>query len=102
MPRYHFIAVYIIANRKQGALYTGVTSDLPSRMALHKIGRGSAFAAEYGCDRLIWFMRYPEMRPAIQHEKRIKRWKRQWKIELIEEANPDWRDLSAELSVYGW
>lgn len=102
MSRYRFIAVYILTNRKQGALYTGVTSDLPSRMVLHKVRRGSEFAAEYGCDLLIWFQRYPEMHSAIRHEKRIKRWKRQWKIDLVKEANPDWHDLTAELSAYGW
>lgn len=102
MARYDFIAVYILANRKQGALYTGVTSDLPKRMELHKLGRGSAFAARYGCTQLIWFERYTEMHPAIRHEKRIKQWRRQWKIDLIERSNPDWDDQSQNLSAYGW
>ena len=100
MARYDFIAVYIIANRKNGTLYTGVTSDLPKRMSLHKIGRGSDFAAEHECNKLVWFQRYTEMHPAIRHEKRIKRWKRQWKIDLIEESNPDWKDLSMDVLVY--
>ena len=100
MARYDFIAVYILANRKQGALYTGVTSDLPNRIGLHKIGRGSEFAAKYECNRLVWFERYTEMAPAIRHEKRIKRWNRQWKIDLIEKSNPDWRDISIDVFVY--
>ena len=100
LARYDFIAVYIIANCKQGALYTGVTSNLAKRMELHKLGRGSEFASEYGCDRLVWFERYAEMLPAIRHEKRIKRGKRQWKIDLIEESNPDWDDLSRDVLIY--
>lgn len=102
MARYDFIAAYLLANRKLGTLYAGVTFDLIARMEAHKLGLGSAFADTYGCDRLVWFARYPDMRPAIQHEKRIKRWKRAWKVELIEAANPDWKDLTGELSVYGW
>ena len=100
MARYDFIAVYILTNRKNGALYTGVTSDLPNRMELHKLGRGSEFAAKYECRKLVWFQRYTEMHPAIRHEKRIKRWNRQWKIDLFEASNPDWRDLSVDILVY--
>ena len=100
MPRYDFIAVYMLANRKKGTLYTGVTSDLPNRIGLHKIGRGSEFAAKYGCKTLVWFHRYTDMHPAIRHEKRLKKWNRQWKIDLIEKSNPDWRALSMDVLVY--
>ncbi|MEL7482295.1 MAG: GIY-YIG nuclease family protein [Pseudomonadota bacterium] len=100
MARYDFIAVYLLANRRNGALYCGVTSDLPKRLELHKLGKGSTFTAEYGCKALVWFERYFDMHLAIRHEKRIKRWKRRWKIDLIEESNPDWKDLSMDVVVH--
>ena len=100
MARYDFIAVYILANRKHGAIYTGVSSDLPKRVELHRLGKGSKFTAEHKIHTLVWFQRYTEMHPAIRHEKRIKRWNRQWKIDLIEESNPDWFDVSMDALVY--
>ncbi|MEM7661278.1 MAG: GIY-YIG nuclease family protein [Pseudomonadota bacterium] len=99
MARYDFIAVYLLANRKHGALYCGVTSDLPNRLALHRLGKGSAFTAKYGCNRLVWFERYVDMPSAIRHEKRIKRWPRSWKIDLFATSNPDWRDVSMDVLV---
>ena len=102
MSRYSFIACYILANRKQGTLYTGVTSNLVQRMEQHKLGKGSRFASKYGCDRLVWYCRYDEMAPALQREKAIKSWPRRWKINLIEEHNRFWDDLSGQLSDYGW
>ena len=92
----------MLANRKQGTLYTGVTSDLIQRMEQHKLGKGSVFAARYGCDRLVWYTRFSEMEPALQRERAIKTWPRQWKINLIEEHNRHWDDLSTQLSDYGW
>ena len=100
MARYDFIAVYILTNRKQGALYTGVSSDLPKRLEPHRLGKGSAFTARYNCKTLVWFERYFDLPLAIQHEKRIKRWRRQWKIDLIEQSNPDWRDMAMDALVY--
>lgn len=102
MAKYDFIACYILANRKNGTLYTGVTSDLFQRMEQHKLGKGSVFAAKYGCDRLVWYARFPEMAPALQRERTIKGWPWQWKINLIEEHNRFWDDLSGQLSEYGW
>ena len=93
MPRFDFIAAYMLANRKNGALYAGATADLAARMELHKAGRGSRFTAKYGCDRLVWFERFDEMAPAIACEKRLKRWPRRRKIDLIESINPHWDDL---------
>ncbi|MEY4055364.1 MAG: hypothetical protein RL519_699 [Pseudomonadota bacterium] len=89
--------VYILANRKQGALYTGVTSDLPARMTQHREGNGSKFCAEYGIDRLVHAEWHDLIEDAIAREKAIKRWRRAWKIELIETANPDWRDRWFEI-----
>ena len=70
-----------------------VLADLGARMEAHKTGTGSVFAGKYGCNRLVWFERFDEMAPAIAMEKRLKRWPRKWKIDLIEEANPNWDDL---------
>ena len=95
--RYAFIAVYILANRKNGTLYIGVTSNLRTRMQAHKLGTGADFPAKYGCDRLVYYERFENMGEAIGREKRLKAWKRQWKIELIESINPDWKDLSGDL-----
>ena len=100
LPRFDFIAVYILANRKNGTLYTGSTADLIARMEQHKSGRGSAFTAKYDCDRLVWFERFEEMAPALNRERRIKTWPRQWKIDLIEKSNPDWGDLSFGLTPF--
>ena len=97
MAQYECIAVYILANRKNGTLYTGVTSDLVRRMDQHKSGAGSAFAAKYGCKTLVWFERFNDINDAIHREKRIKEWKRQWKINLIEESNPDWFDRTMDI-----
>ena len=97
MARYDFIAAYIVANRKNGTLYTGSTSDLPHRAAQHAGGTGSQFTEKYGCMRLVWFERFDEMEPALKRERRIKSWPRQWKLNLINETNPDWRDLGVEL-----
>ena len=85
--------VYILCNRPQGVLYTGVTADLPARMAQHRAGAGSAFCRRYGIKRLVLVEPYDGIVTAIAREKIIKAWKRQWKIELIEAANPRWEDL---------
>jgi putative endonuclease len=89
--------VYILANRKHGTLYTGVTSNLPDRVKSHKEAAVPGFAQRYGVDRLVHFEFHPTMAHAIAREKQIKRWYRAWKIELIEATNPDWRDLSSEV-----
>lgn len=85
--------VYIMTDRYRGALYTGVTSNLPSRVTQHRDGRGSEFCAKYGLKRLVWAERFDSIQDAIAFEKRVKRWRRQWKFELIEKSNPDWEDL---------
>ncbi len=93
MRRFDFVAAYMLANRKNGAIYSGSTADLAARLDAHKAGVGSDFTAKYGCTRLVWFERFDEMAPALAYEKRLKRWPRQWKIDLIESVNPHWDDL---------
>ena len=100
MARYDFIAVYILANRRNGTLYVGVTSDLIKRIGQHRSGHGSWFTQKYKTFRLVYYERYPEMEPALRRERRLKEWKRQWKIDLIEGVNPHWDDLSGTLSPY--
>jgi putative endonuclease len=86
--------VYIMADRYRGTLYVGVTADLTTRVHQHRTGSGSDFCARYGLSRLVWAERGDDIVMCIAHEKRLKRWHRDWKFELIERANPDWRDLS--------
>ncbi|MCW3848906.1 GIY-YIG nuclease family protein [Sphingomonas sp. LB-2] len=89
-------AVYIVASRRNGTLYTGVTSDLIARIHQHRSKSFKGFTAEYGADRLVWFEMHGEMESAIVREKRIKEWKRAWELALIEAANPTWRDLAED------
>jgi putative endonuclease len=86
--------VYILASRRDGTLYVGVTSDLYSRMRSHKEGTFPGFSKRYGVDRLVYFELHPTMHHAIIREKQIKKWYRAWKIALIEAGNPEWLDLS--------
>ena len=85
--------VYIMADRYRGTLYIGVTSDIAARLWSHREGRGSGFCARYGLTRLVHAEQAPTIDEAIAREKAIKKWKRAWKIELIEQANPEWDDL---------
>lgn len=85
--------VYILASRRNGTLYTGVTSDLEGRIWQHKNNVFSGFARKYGCKKLVWFEWHTDVNEAIAREKRIKRWRRKWKLELIECNNPEWDDL---------
>ena len=86
-------AVYIMANRKNGALYIGVTSDLKRRVWEHRQGLIKGFSRCYGLKRLVYFELHPTMASAIQREKQLKAWKRAWKIDLIQKENPNWNDL---------
>lgn len=79
--------VYILTNRPQGVLYIGVTSDLPARLAQHRAGTVSSFTRKYQCHRLVWFERHENIHDARIVEKRMKAWKREWKIRRIEELN---------------
>ena len=93
MARYDFIAVYLTTNRRNGTLYLGVTSNLLDHGAQHRRGAFEGFSAKHGCTRLVWFERWPDMASAIAREKELKKWRRAWKIALIEQANPQWLDL---------
>ena len=85
--------VYILASKRNGTLYIGVTSDLHGRIHAHREGRGSTFVKAHAVTRLVWFEEFPLYAEAIQRETSLKRWKRKWKLTLIEETNPDWNDL---------
>ena len=89
--------VYILAGRRNGTLYTGVTSSLKKRVWEHKNNVVEGFTKRYGVHALVWYELHSNMESAITREKAIKEWKRRWKLELIEEMNPDWRDLYEEL-----
>jgi putative endonuclease len=86
-------AVYIMASKKNGTLYTGVTGDLPRRVYEHRENLLPGFTRDYGCKQLVWFEQHVQMRTAIQREKTIKHWVRKWKLDLIEATNPSWADL---------
>ena len=89
--------VYIMANRRKGTLYIGVTSDLPARVYGHREGLIAGFTQRYGCKRLVWFEWHDDLQAARHRELQMKEWRRAWKIELIEAANPNWDDLYARL-----
>ena len=89
--------VYILASERNGTLYVGVTSDLVQRTWQHKNDFVEGFTQRYGVHTLVWFEAHESMESAIAREKAIKEWKRVWKLELIEEGNPTWRDLYDEI-----
>jgi putative endonuclease len=86
--------VYILASRRHGTLYIGVTNNLPLRLDQHRRGRGSEFVKQYGVHILVHVEEFASPQEAIAREKQLKNWHRDWKIRLIEENNPDWSDLS--------
>lgn len=87
-----------MANRRNGAVYTGVTSDLPQRVWQHREGVVDGFTKRYGCKMLVWYEQHESMEPAIAREKQIKGGSRKRKRALIEEMNPDWRDLFEDIA----
>lgn len=90
--------VYIVASRCNGTLYIGVTSDLIKRIHEHKCGSVSGFTRHYGVHHLVWFEQHAPMTTAIVREKALKRWRRKWKLDLIERQNPYGHDLYDELT----
>jgi putative endonuclease len=84
--------IYMMADRYRGAIYTGVTADLARRAWQHREGTGSRFVKKYEIDRLVYAERYERIDEAIAREKAIKKWRRAWKIDLIEKTNPNWID----------
>jgi putative endonuclease len=91
-----FIAVYIMTNGRNGALYIGVSSEFGVRVLQHKLGEIDGFTKRYGCKRLVWYETHASIIRAIAREKQLKQWYRGWKLDLIEQMNPDWRDLAED------
>ena len=89
--------VYLLASRRRGTLYLGVTNDLVRRVYQHKEGLVEGFTRRYGVKTLVWFESTGSVEAAIQREKQLKNWKRDWKIALIEQGNPSWHDLYQDL-----
>lgn len=92
-------AVYILASKRNGTLYIGVTSNLVQRLHQHRTGETGGFTARYDVHRLVWLEAHDTMESAIIREKPLKKWERSWKLELIEQANPQWRDLATDLGL---
>lgn len=95
--RDHNYFVYILASQRNGTLYTGMTNDLARRIWEHKSGYVKGFTHKYRVKTLVWFEHHTDVDAAIMREKRIKRWRRQWKLDLIEAGNPGWCDLYESL-----
>ena len=91
--------VYMTASQKGGTIYIGVTNDLARRIPERKAGQGSRFTSRYNVQRLVWYEEFFDIADAIQREKSLKRWPRQWKVELIEKTNPTWSEL---FCLIGW
>jgi putative endonuclease len=91
--------VYLLASKPHGTLYVGVTSDLVRRVGVHRRGAVEGFTKRYGVHRLVFFEVHERIADAIVREKQLNRWKRLWKIRLVEEHSPMWRDLSARLPI---
>lgn len=90
--------VYILASGKNGTLYVGVTSDLVKRIYQHRNDLIEGFTKKYQVHRLVYFEQTDDITSAISREKQLKRWKRQWKLELVEKENPNWKDRYSELT----
>ncbi|MGR7994176.1 MULTISPECIES: GIY-YIG nuclease family protein [unclassified Xanthobacter] len=97
MERRYF--VYLLASKPRDTLYVGVTNDLTRRVFEHRLGTGTGFTSRYHVHRLVWFEIHDTALAAIQREKRLKAWLRQWKIDLVEKSNPEWRDLFDEIAL---
>ena len=95
----HSYYVYLLASRRKGTLYVGVTNDLSKRVWQHKQDLGEGFTKKYGVKSLVWFEQTENIESAIVREKQIKKWNRDWKVELIEKTNPQWRDLYEEIAA---
>ena len=90
-------AVYLLASKRNGTLYVGVTSDLVQRVWQHRNDVGAGFTQRYAVHRLVYFELHEEMIEAIAREKQVKKWNRSWKLRLIEEGNPNWEDLWGQI-----
>ena len=86
--------VYMLASQRHGTLYIGVTNDLRARLELHRSGLGSEFVKKYAVEKLVYVEPYENVDDAIRREKQLKKWNRDWKVQLIEQDNLEWKDLS--------
>ncbi|MDO8240427.1 MAG: GIY-YIG nuclease family protein [Candidatus Moranbacteria bacterium] len=93
----HQYCVYILTNQTNRVLYVGVTSNLPKRIYEHKNKLADGFTKKYNVDKLVYFEQGEDVSSALHREKQLKKWKRAWKLELIEKSNPEWKDLSDTL-----
>jgi putative endonuclease len=91
--------IYILTNKPGGTLYVGVANDLVRRVYEHRNGFVAGFTKRYGLKRLVYFEQFDDIQTAIQREKNIKHWPREWKIDLIVSQNPDWRDIYDEIAI---
>jgi putative endonuclease len=97
MTKEHHYWVYILASKRNGTLYIGVTNDLYRRMLEHREGAADSFTKRYGVHRLVWWECHQYVNGAITREKQLKKWNRAWKLRIIEEINPNWDDLFDQL-----
>jgi putative endonuclease len=97
MPKRYF--VYILANRRRGVLYVGLTSQLINRLTAHRGKLAPGFTAKYGVTMLVYFEEHASVVEARAREAAVKRWRRDWKFALIEKINPEWRDLTSDLGL---
>lgn len=96
MKTIHIYYVYILASQKNGTLYIGMTNDLQKRVYEHKTGIVKGFTQKYGVGMLVYFEEFQQVQEAIQRENNMKKWKRAWKLRIIEEENPKWNDLAKD------
>ena len=96
MKTIHQYYVYILASKIRGTLYIGITNNLQRRIYEHKIGIKRGFTQKYGVNKLVYFESFKNVDEAINREKNLKKWKREWKIKLLEEKNKKWEDLSQD------
>lgn len=89
--------VYILASGQNGTIYVGVTSDLRRRLDEHRTHAAKGFTDKYNITRLVWYEQHDDIESAITREKQLKSWRREWKLKLIEDINPEWNDLAEEL-----
>ncbi len=101
MPMYKPFWTYIMASGKNGTIYVGHTDDLIGRVWQHQTKQFKGFTAKYNCSLLVWCEAFDTREAAFAQERRLKEWRRSWKVQLIEKTNPDWNDLSRDINMWG-
>jgi putative endonuclease len=99
MPQDHRYYVYVLASERNGTLYVGVTNNIVRRVYEHREGLVEGFTRQHSVKHLVHFEEYSDVHSAIQREKRLKKWKRDWKLRLIGKSNPDWVDLYSSIAI---